>query len=223
MPDDPLPQRVRTHSGRLARLGFADPDGAVGQLQECGIGSETVVERLAQGADPDLALQQLCAIAGGLDKARPAKGAARRERSLEAELEADPELLTRLVAVLGASRALGDFLTVHPEAVFDLRATTMPVEHRDQAAFERVLTDVEDGDALRVAYRRQLLQIAARDLTRRSSYETTAAELADLAGATLATALRLARARAADAESARLAVIAMGKCGGRELNYVSDV
>ncbi|MGH1562564.1 bifunctional [glutamine synthetase] adenylyltransferase/[glutamine synthetase]-adenylyl-L-tyrosine phosphorylase [Mumia sp. DW29H23] len=210
MPDDQRPQRLRTTSGWLARLGFADADGAGRLLDECGIRSAAVVERVAQGADPDLALRHLCAIASGLD-------------DLEAHLEGDPELLTRLVAVLGASRALGEFLTVHPEAVLDLRATTMPVEPRDQAAFEQVLADVADRDALRVAYKRQLLQIAARDLTRRSRYETTAAELADLAGATLATALRLARAEVDDSELARLAIIAMGKCGGRELNYVSDV
>jgi glutamate-ammonia-ligase adenylyltransferase len=52
----------------------------------------------------------------------------------------------------------------------------------------------------------------------------TAAELADLATATLRAALALASAAAPDdAAACRLAVIAMGKCGGHELNYVSDV
>lgn len=52
----------------------------------------------------------------------------------------------------------------------------------------------------------------------------TAAELADLAIATLRAALALAEAAAPeDAARCRLAVIAMGKCGGHELNYVSDV
>lgn len=51
-----------------------------------------------------------------------------------------------------------------------------------------------------------------------------AAELADLATATLRAALDIARAAApSDAAQCRLAVIAMGKCGGHELNYVSDV
>lgn len=51
-----------------------------------------------------------------------------------------------------------------------------------------------------------------------------AAELADLATATLRAALAIARTAApADAAQCRLAVIAMGKCGGHELNYVSDV
>src|SRR5919199_1736527 len=49
-------------------------------------------------------------------------------------------------------------------------------------------------------------------------------DLADLATATLRAALALAEAAAPqDAAACRLAVIAMGKCGGHELNYVSDV
>ena len=51
-----------------------------------------------------------------------------------------------------------------------------------------------------------------------------AAELADLAAAALEAALAIARSQLpAGAAPCRLAVIAMGKCGGRELNYVSDV
>ncbi len=77
---------------------------------------------------------------------------------------------------------------------------------------------------LRVAYRRCLLSIAARDVCGTTDVAETAAELADLATATLRTALSLAeRAAPEDAAACRLAVIAMGKCGGHELNYVSDV
>src|SRR5690606_20227194 len=50
------------------------------------------------------------------------------------------------------------------------------------------------------------------------------AALADLAAAALEAALALARAEQPEhGRIARLAVIGMGKCGGRELNYVSDV
>ena len=80
-------------------------------------------------------------------------------------------------------------------------------------------------DELRVAYRRRLLTIAARDLSGAAvGRARSPAELADLAAATLEAALAIARAELpADAAPCRLAVIAMGKCGGRELNYVSDV
>ena len=54
--------------------------------------------------------------------------------------------------------------------------------------------------------------------------DDVAAELSDLAAGTLDAALAVARARVGEAAApARLAVIAMGKCGGHELNYVSDV
>ena len=79
-------------------------------------------------------------------------------------------------------------------------------------------------DDLRIAYRRLQLQLAARDLTVDPAVDDVAAELADLAAAALDAALAIARAELPeDAEPVRLALIGMGKCGGRELNYVSDV
>ncbi|MBR8742045.1 bifunctional [glutamine synthetase] adenylyltransferase/[glutamine synthetase]-adenylyl-L-tyrosine phosphorylase, partial [Nocardiopsis sp. MG754419] len=77
---------------------------------------------------------------------------------------------------------------------------------------------------LRVAYRRRLLRLAGRDLTAVNTVEEVAAELSDLAASLLDGALAVARGEAPeDAALCRLAVIGMGKCGGRELNYVSDV
>ncbi len=86
------------------------------------------------------------------------------------------------------------------------------------------LAEATDPVSLRVAYRRCLLSIAARDVCGTTDVAETAAELADLATATLRAALGIAQAAAPeDAALCRLAVIAMGKCGGHELNYVSDV
>ncbi len=77
---------------------------------------------------------------------------------------------------------------------------------------------------MRVGYRGALLGLAARDVGGGAEVADVAAELADLAGATLEAALAVARAEVGDAAATcRLAVVAMGKCGGRELNYVSDV
>jgi glutamate-ammonia-ligase adenylyltransferase len=78
-------------------------------------------------------------------------------------------------------------------------------------------------DALRVEYRRHLLRLAARDLAHHLGVDDAAAELSDLAAGTLDAALAIARARVANAGTTRLAVVAMGKCGAHELNYVSDV
>ncbi len=84
---------------------------------------------------------------------------------------------------------------------------------------------------LRRAYRSQLLIIAAHDLAPavEPSLPTTALPavcqaLSDLADATLQAGLAVAAAELpATAAPARLAVIAMGKCGAKELNYLSDV
>ncbi len=57
-----------------------------------------------------------------------------------------------------------------------------------------------------------------------ASFEVTAARLAELADAVIGGALAAARAQLpADAPAVRLAIIGMGKCGGLELNYISDV
>ena len=82
-------------------------------------------------------------------------------------------------------------------------------------------------DALRRAYRERLLALAADDLTAReplTRMPVVGAALADLAAAALEAALAVARADLEDhGAGVRLAVIGMGKTGGRELNYVSDV
>ena len=86
---------------------------------------------------------------------------------------------------------------------------------------------VPPADVLRTSYREQLLGIAALDLTSPDPTVTlpeTAGALADLAQAALEAALAIARAEVGpDADRTRLAVVAMGKAGGCELNYISDV
>ncbi|TKV60519.1 bifunctional [glutamine synthetase] adenylyltransferase/[glutamine synthetase]-adenylyl-L-tyrosine phosphorylase [Nakamurella flava] len=85
--------------------------------------------------------------------------------------------------------------------------------------------------ALRRAYRSQLLVIAAHDLAPavEATLPTTALPavcqaLSDLADATLQVGLSVAAAELpAAAAPARLSVIAMGKTGAKELNYISDV
>lgn len=82
-------------------------------------------------------------------------------------------------------------------------------------------------DRLRRAYRARLLRIAATDVTAPAPtalLPAVAAALADLAAAALEGALAVARSEEEDhAEGVRLAVLGMGKTGGRELNYISDV
>ena len=107
----------------------------------------------------------------------------------------------------------------------DVRRTLLRAVGADPQADSPVAPDPGQAtDALRVAYRRALLGLAGRDLTGRDGVEEVAGELADLAAATVEAALAVARGELpAGAAPTRLAVIGMGKCGGRELNYVSDV
>ena len=78
--------------------------------------------------------------------------------------------------------------------------------------------------ALAAAYRRRLLQLAARDLTGVVTVDEVGEELADIAAAVLEAALAVARSELpSESMPCRLAVVAMGKCGARELNYASDV
>jgi glutamate-ammonia-ligase adenylyltransferase len=195
-----------------------------------------VLSALAQVGDPDLALVSLDRVAE----------AAGRDELVDA-LRLDRPFRDRLLGVLGASAALADDLAARPTTWRDLRSGG-PAEQQPSAEELRreLLTAVgadpgevptwgsggalargAGGDVvadLRTAYRRRLLLLAARDVTGAQDIEAVAAELADLAGATIAAALAMAAADLPDdAAPARLSVIGMGKCGGRELNYVSDV
>jgi len=230
--------RAAAALGRLGQVvAPAPPVGvsrpAVGVMTPVIVADRPVVAALAAAADPDLALAALERL---VDALGPADG----PRLLE-ELATHDGLRRRLCAVLGASRALGDHLARHPRdwAVLapDALATARPDPGDARATLLRAVgaepadpdpRAVDDSpatlDALRVAYRRELLVVAARDLTGAVALDAATAELADLAGSALDAALAIARAGLdPDLPAARLAVIGMGKCGGRELNYVSDV
>jgi glutamate-ammonia-ligase adenylyltransferase len=182
-----------------------------------------LLDALGGTADPDLALLGLTRLLEALDEAE--------RHTLRDTLTASKPLRDRLLGVLGASAALGDHLARHPADWHALVTFEVRDMHPDAAEFQAALTErvraaapPARADALRAAYRRCLLAIAARDLTGTADLPQTSAELADLAGATLQTALDIATDEDPDAAAAcRLAVIGMGKCGGRELNYVSDV
>ncbi|MEZ7004180.1 bifunctional [glutamine synthetase] adenylyltransferase/[glutamine synthetase]-adenylyl-L-tyrosine phosphorylase [Streptomyces sp. AD55] len=215
------PGRRSSTFTRLLRHGFTDPSAAERLLDAPEVAAvredPVLLEALGATADPDLALRQLVRLL----EAQP-EPAARREL-LDTVIAAKP-LRDRLLGVLGASEALGDHLARH---CGDWRAlvTYEPRDlHPGVAEFESGLAGADDPVSLRVAYRRCLLSLAARDVCGTIDVAETAAELADLATATLRRALALAEdAAPEDAALCRLAVIAMGKCGGHELNYVSDV
>lgn len=227
MPRDPS----LLSAGNLVRAGFQDSDRAGDQLRSLGSGAGPLVALLGRTADPDLALASLIRL----------HAAAPDPDDLLGALVDDEGTAMRLLSVLGMSEALGDHLVRHPEhwseltdptlgstrpAAYAVRAGLVAAVGADPDAPEPVATLDHDRalDALRVEYRRTLLRLASRDLAHHVALEDVAAELSDLAAGTLDAALAVARGRVGpDSARCRLAVIAMGKCGGHELNYVSDV
>ena len=223
--------RVSTTTGRLVRLGFEDAGRVAAVLDRLGPAADELLHMVATTADPDQAVGYLADLAERVED----------RDALLTELVEDEGTAMRLLAVLGASSALGDHLLRHPEhwqdltdpalgstrpAAYAVRAALLAAVGADPTSDEPVAsgTDADRVDALRVAYRRLLLRLAARDLSHAVGVDDVAAELSDLAAGTLDAALAIARARVGDAATnTRLAVIAMGKCGGHELNYVSDV
>ncbi|HWG94920.1 MAG TPA: bifunctional [glutamine synthetase] adenylyltransferase/[glutamine synthetase]-adenylyl-L-tyrosine phosphorylase [Mycobacteriales bacterium] len=238
--------RSASAAGRLARLGFVEPRAVVGALEAVGLwsgeepaddGAAEVVAALADTADPDTA-------AAGL--ARVVEAAPDAERLVQA-LCAEPGLRARLLAVLGASPGLADHLVAHPGDWHVLRDDDMVASRPSLHGLQRALLEAVGADPsaplpwgsggaraqgsgpdvvrrLRAAYRRCVLALAARDLTGTVATEDVAGELADLAAAVLTAGLAVALADLPEgAAPCRLAVVGMGKAGGRELNYVSDV
>ena len=217
-------------TGWLARMGFGDVTRAERQLADLGITADhPLLAALAQAADPALALDGLARIA-------------ERSEGLPGALTQDRAFRTRLTAVLGVSKALADHLARHPGDCAVLRGpdadrrpepaairnellravSADPVQPQPKASLDGARAN--PAALLAAAYRRRVLHLAARDLTGVVTVDQVGEELADIADAVLEAALAIARAEASpDAAPCRLAVIAMGKCGARELNYASDV
>ncbi|TQM44009.1 bifunctional [glutamine synthetase] adenylyltransferase/[glutamine synthetase]-adenylyl-L-tyrosine phosphorylase [Pseudonocardia cypriaca] len=216
----------------LARLGLTEPwaEATVTALgwwagDKPAPGAEAIMSALGRSPDPDLALRS----AERLLNATPDR------QDLDAALRADQVLRGRLLTLLGSSTALVDHLVAHPDRWHRLTGSApQPGEGAREALLRAVgvgadvLTGAEAVTALRAAYRDEVLVLAAADIAAVGEPDLpvldvadVAAQLADLAAAALQAAHAVAMAEN-DADG-RLAVIAMGKCGGRELNYVSDV
>ncbi|QAY71346.1 bifunctional [glutamine synthetase] adenylyltransferase/[glutamine synthetase]-adenylyl-L-tyrosine phosphorylase [Xylanimonas protaetiae] len=235
--------RRESPTRRLLRAGFADLTRSASLWDDAALAAvlpedpDGVLDALAGSADPDLALLQLVRLA-----ATPAAPSLAGLLALPADDDAPRR---RLLAVLGASEALGDEIVRRPALLATLaergvgadpdvvRAELLTAVGAMPSDDAPVAGDTwpDDGartatDALRRAYRARLLHVAADDLTAGeplSALPGVAAALADLAAAALEAALAVARAQHPDHTLVRLAVIGMGKTGGRELNYVSDV
>lgn len=163
-------------------------------------GVERAIERIATGPDPT-------GTATRLARVLPAAPA------LASESSRDPLLAEALVAVCSSGRALTAALTaLGDDALEPLRWASPPAPRIEAAGSD-------PGLAIRRGVRRHMLGIAALDLTRRIDMPAAGIALADLADAAADAALRSV-ARPGDPS---MAVVALGKWGGRELNYASDI
>nr|WP_143965498.1 bifunctional [glutamine synthetase] adenylyltransferase/[glutamine synthetase]-adenylyl-L-tyrosine phosphorylase [Gordonia zhaorongruii] len=215
----------------LATLGWSTPE-TVGLLWA-----------LSRAPDPDLALRALVRL-----YERDEESGIWSE--IDALLRSDKSFRGRLLSVLGGSDALADHLVAEPDSWRLLVADEMPTaEESRRALLEAVGARREPGTSesdlvfratmsgpdavseLRTAYRDQMMILAAHDLAATVEDQPVlylsevGGRLADLADAALTAALSVAVVEVLGDKplETRIAVVAMGKCGARELNYVSDV
>jgi glutamate-ammonia-ligase adenylyltransferase len=211
---------------RLAAFGFFDVARTRAALQELTQGLTrrsrvmqqllpVILGWLSATPDPDLGLLQLRRLAEG--EARSA--------SLARTFRESPRSAERTCRLLGSSRLLGDALRRQPdfvEALGDDDALSRE-KSRDELVDEALgtlkwRTSVEDRrQGLRRFKRREFLRIGARDVLGFAVIETTERELAALADACVEAALHALR------PPLPFAVIGMGRLGGAELSYASDL
>ncbi|MBI3454458.1 MAG: bifunctional [glutamate--ammonia ligase]-adenylyl-L-tyrosine phosphorylase/[glutamate--ammonia-ligase] adenylyltransferase [Candidatus Rokubacteria bacterium] len=236
--DPAVPEAVTL--GALGALGFAEPAGALTNLRrlaETPRQAELLAEllprllrQLAGSADPDMALNHLERLA-----------AAVMDRVVFYTLLRDhPEAMTVAVTLAATSQFLADTLVRSPRILpwlLDpevMRPRLREAMHEEIAAAGRPFrTEEARGRALRRVKRRELCRIGLRDVLGDADLVTTTQELANLADACLAQAWEIVRPgliarygvprHGPERVPAAFAIIALGKLGGEELNYSSDV
>ena len=188
--------------------------------------ADLLLDTISTTPDPDAALVGFCRYV----TARTPKAA------FLSTVHADPRALDILAQILGTSPFLGEILIRNP-GYLDWLRRELDAPPPDRKAFEhdieRLFRDGHDPerqiDGLKRLQRREMLRVAARDLfgmLDRETLTTTTAQLSDLADAIVDGALRIATAEQTQRGGpldGRMAVIGMGKLGGRDLNYSSDI
>lgn len=209
-------------SERLAAFGFADAARTRAALAELTTGLTRssrlmaqmlalVLSWLSEEPDPELGLLRLRTLADG----------AHRRGLVVSAFRDSPLAARRLCRVLGTSGPLHELLRHEPELIASLgddAALVLPeraeLVERGRAALAR---SAHPSRTLLRLKRVALARIATRDLLGMDTIEATGAALSNLAEAVLAAALQ------AVAPPVPMAIIAMGRLGGGELSYASDL
>jgi glutamate-ammonia-ligase adenylyltransferase len=216
---------------RLGALGFRSPGRSLKFLGDLTSGLSrraqlmrtllpVMLDWMADAPDPDLAVSSFRDIALRVGGNPSALGA----------LRDSPPVVELLCRVLGTSRLLGEYLLHVPDMVAALAdPRTLQRKSREEFIAEALKTVEWRGDpeardaAIRRLKRREVLRIACRDLAGGASVEEVGRELAHLAEAALHAATSSLQDEHPAPHGARFCVIGMGKLGGEELNYASDI
>jgi len=224
----------------LGDHGFRDPTrvlAAIGRLYEDKLQRRTLarifghlIHACEKSADPDRALVSFERLVAALPNPNIFYHYLRESR----------DRLDLLITVFAHSQALADTLTRNAAHFHFLIAPQTLEKPREKAWLVAELTRLlmpirvpaQKYDAIRRFRRRETLRIGARDLTGRATVEETTLELSNLADVCLQAVFEIAWESlcgqyklTADAVpvARRFSVIGMGKLGGQELNYSSDV
>ncbi|MGL4513917.1 MAG: bifunctional [glutamate--ammonia ligase]-adenylyl-L-tyrosine phosphorylase/[glutamate--ammonia-ligase] adenylyltransferase [Lacipirellulaceae bacterium] len=164
--------------------------------------------------------------------------AARNPLSMSALFERDREALPNLLQLLSTSQYLSDLLVRDQECYDLLRMTEGRPVARDTLVQELVGEALVLDDPLAVSAmlrrvkQRETIRIAYGDIVRNQTVATVSRQISFLADAILEAAVAFLRKwldaklgvpRRRDGQAARFCVLALGKLGGVELNYSSDI
>ena len=151
------------------------------------------------------------------------------------------DALCKLIKVVGNSEYFGTLMRTRPDLVQaacgdQYHGTAMDSDQRRDMIWNAVqgigevpspvVRLARQSDALRAAYRRQLVSIMVEDLCADDAMEIqpqVSRALSDLVDAALTAALRIAQEHVPNGDKCRFTIIGMGKLGAREINYISDV
>ena len=227
------------------------PDAAAQFLAGCGVrdgaAADQQLQQLADDLSSRLALGNLASLLFNEIAATPDPDAAvvgfcryvvthSPKAAFIHTLQEDPHVLDILTQILGTSPFLSEILIRNPGYLHWLR-NELEGAPPDRDAYDQELARLIDGaspvahqvDGLKRFQRREMLRVAAADLfgmLNRETLTSTTAQLSNLADTLVDKVLDAATAEQAAAEGplpGRFAVIGMGKLGGGDLNYSSDI